>query len=121
MQIGFIHDYWFKLFAKILKKRMRDCKHTQALEQLSKACGMGNYQQVRETCSSGISESTLLPDIRNDLICEWTSRISAEFSVDISTVFSNEEIDTWFDRVFVPRAQLTVTQDGFLKLVDPMN
>lgn len=118
MQIGFIRVDSFKFMAKTIRKRIQGCNHSYALEQLSRACGMENYHHLLKATGSGIAKSSLLSGDRSELIDYWEQRISAEFSIECRTVLSSEEIETWFDRVFVPREQLATNENGLLSIVE---
>jgi hypothetical protein len=120
MQIGFVHSYSFKLLAKIIKKRFANCKHNQALEGLARACGLRNFSEVRDSWNSGVPESSLMSGTREVLLLEWKSSLSTQFSIDIHEILSDEELDTWYDRLFFPRVQLSEGRDGFLTLIEPL-
>src|SRR5688572_17027904 len=112
MKIGIVRVAAFKKMAWAMKKSIEGCKHRHALENLARACGMKNYQEVLEIRESGLATELLMLGSRDELIAAWTERITNEFGINIGTVFAAEELDVWFTRVFVDRSRLVADVDA---------
>lgn len=112
MKIGIVNLNAFKRMASAMKKSA-GCKHCHALENLARACGMKNYREIQEISDNRLPADRLMQGSRDELINIWRERITEEFDIDIDigTIFTVEELDVWFSRVFVDRNPQVVDVD----------
>ena len=104
--IGIVKLEALKRLAKVLRKAIPGCKHTHALENLARASGMKNYNELCLVAMGYETPWALMEGSHDELVYAWTSQLSAEFRIDITSVLSIDEIDVWFGRVFASRDRL---------------
>lgn len=106
MQVGLVRVDALKRLAAVMKKRVEGCKHTTALRMLARSCGFDSYDHLLDAVASGCPRDQLLQDSQEELVEAWRLRLDVEFGLDVTSILSAQELDSWFRRVFVPRDAL---------------
>lgn len=123
MQVGLARVDAVKRLAGVMKKRVEGCKHYAALDKVARSGGSRSYQHLLVAAVGGGPCDRSLEGSREELVEAWKRLLDVEFGIDVRSVLSTDEIDKWFERMFVPRAALAVDVEGEVEtarqVVDP--
>ena len=102
-RIGIVRLESFKRMATAIKKAL-GIKHSYALANLSMACGMVSYHELRTLILERAQcVDQLLPGSNEERLETWRDQLAEAFGADIEEALGLACLQEWFGKVFAAR------------------